>query len=101
MAAPPKTKARLAYWRSHRLKVSWRLAPTSHAWVDDPSSDVHAVLREQHAGEVALGRRLGFPASVRFDRRVSRLTCGVRSPPQPVTSNPAGASSQPQAQGGI
>lgn len=103
---PARTRARMACWRLHRSKVGWRLADlmadglTEFVAVDDGEFvEPEVALAELRAWEVDSGRRAGTPSEIWFDRRVDRLTRGVRPSPKPATSSPAG-SSPPQAQGG-
>jgi hypothetical protein len=100
------TRARAACLRLHGMKVGWRLVDVIQQYAgdfdeidDDPEGGPEVVLSELRGWEVDLGKRAGIPPCTWIDRRVSRLTRGVRSSPPPASPNPAGTSS-PQAQGG-
>lgn len=104
---PSLSRARAACWRLHGMKVSWRLLDVIQQYAGefdeidaDPEGGPELVLSELRGWEVELGKRAGIPPGIWIDRRVSRLTRGVRSSPPPASPNPAGTSS-PQAQGGI
>lgn len=99
-------RARAACLRLHQMKVGWRLLDVIQQYAgdfdeidDDPDGGPEVVLSELRGWEVDLGKRAGITPGTWIDRRVSRLTRGVRSSPPPASPNPAGTSS-PQAQGG-